>query len=73
MTRLRYFWKKCENDIRFEKAEKFVNSIRRFSTSTAFQAATETNEEQIKQKKGSFGRKKLGRLVISNWTKVSSN
>ena len=31
LIRLRYFWKKCENDIRFEKAEKFVNSIRKFS------------------------------------------
>ena len=68
--RLRYFWKKCENDIRFEKAERFVNSIRRFSTATT-QATDEINDEQVKTKKRSFGKKTLGRLVISNWTKVS--
>ena len=72
-VRLRYFWKKCENDIRFEKAEKFVNSIRRFSTSTAFQQTAESNNERDKTKKRSFGKKKLGRLVISNWAKVSLN
>ena len=70
--RLRYFWKKCENDIRFEKAERFVNSIRRFSTSTT-QATAEINDEQVKTKKRSFGKKTLGRLVISNWAKVSFN
>ena len=69
--RLRYFWKKCENDIRFEKAERFVNSIRRFSTTT--QATAEINDEQVKTKKRSFGKKTLGRLVISNWAKVSFN
>merc|ERR1712018_501863 len=68
--RLRYFWKKCENDIRFEKAEKFVNSIRRFSTSTSFQQTAKGNNEPVKTKKRSFfGKKKLGKLVISNWAK----
>ena len=69
--RLRYFWKKCENDIRFEKAERFVNSIRRFSTTTP--ATAEINDEQVKTKKRSFGKKTLGRLVISNWAKVCFN
>ena len=73
-VRLRYFWKKCENDIRFEKAEKFVNSIRRFSTSTSFQQTAESNNEPVKTKKRSFfGKKKLGKLVISNWAKVNWN